>query len=68
MQFNVLISSMLHMCLFIRRALMGTSNKRVKMALYCSPDYQPSFKSVGLSVQDKFNIDFQGGICLGFPI
>ena len=30
------------------------------MALYCSPDYQTSLKSVGLSVQEKkFNIDFQ---------
>ena len=32
------------------------------MALYRSPDYQTSFGSVGLSVQEKkFNIDFQDG-------
>ena len=30
------------------------------MALYRSPDYQASFKSIGLLVQEKkFNIDFQ---------
>ena len=29
------------------------------MALYHSPDYQTSFESIGLSVQEKkFNIDF----------
>ena len=39
------------------------------MALYRSPDYQTSFKSVGLSVQEKkFNTDFQDGGHLGFPI
>ena len=38
------------------------------MALYHSPDYQTSFKSVGLSVQKKFNTDFQDGGNLGFPI
>ena len=39
------------------------------MALYRSPDYQTSFKSIGLSVQEKkFNIDFQDGGYLGFPI
>ena len=41
------------------------------MVLYHSPDYQTSFKSIDLSVQKKFNTDFQdgghGGI-LGFPI
>ena len=37
------------------------------MAQYCSPDYQISFKSVGLFVQ-KFNIDFQDVGHLGFPI
>ena len=32
------------------------------MALYCSPDYQTSFKSIDLSSQEKrFNIDFQDG-------
>ena len=31
------------------------------MALYCSPDYQTSFGSIGLPVQEKFNIDFQDG-------
>ena len=31
------------------------------MALYSSPDYQTSFKSTGLLVQKKFNIDFQDG-------
>ena len=30
------------------------------MALYCSPDYQTNFESVGLLVQEKkLNIDFQ---------
>ena len=39
------------------------------MVLYRSPDYQTSFKSTGLSVQEKkFNIDFQDGDHLGFPI
>ena len=39
------------------------------MALYRSSDYQTSFKSVGLSVQEKkFNIDFQDGGHLGFPV
>ena len=42
------------------------------MALHRSPDYQTSFESIGLSVQEKkFNIDFQdgghGGI-FAFPI
>ena len=32
------------------------------MALYHSPDFQTSFKSIGLSVQEKkFNIGFQDG-------
>ena len=38
------------------------------MALYLSPVYLTSFKSVGLSVQEKFNIDFRDGGHLGFPI
>ena len=38
------------------------------MALYVSPDYQTNFKSIGLLVQEKFNIDFQDGCHLGFPI
>ena len=38
------------------------------MALYHSPDYQTSFKSIGLLVQKKFKIDFQDGNHLGFPI
>ena len=39
------------------------------MVLYCSLDYQTSFKSTGLSVREKkFNIDFQDGGHLGFPI
>ena len=38
------------------------------MALYRSPDYQTTFKSTGLSVQEKFNIDFQDSGHLGFPI
>ena len=43
-------------------------NKRAKKALYGSPDYQTSFQSKGLSVQEKkFNIDFQDGGHLGFP-
>ena len=45
---------------------------RVKMALYHSPEYQTSFESIGLSVQEKkFKIDYQDGGCgghLGFPI
>ena len=36
------------------------------MALYRSPDYQKKFESVGLSVQEKFNIDFQYGGILDF--
>ena len=43
-------------------------NKRAKMALYRSPDYQTSFEPIGLLVQEKFNIDFQDGSHLGFPI
>ena len=44
-------------------------NKRAKMALYRSSDYQTSFESIGLSVQKKkFNIDFQDDSHLGFPI
>ena len=44
-------------------------DKRAKMALYRSPDYQTSFESISLSVQEKkFNIDFQDGGHLGFPI
>ena len=42
------------------------------MALYRSPDYKISFKSIDLSVQEKmFNIDFQDGSHGGhleFPI
>ena len=42
------------------------------MALYHSHDYQTSFESNGLSVQEKkLNIDFQdgsNGSHLGFPI
>ena len=39
------------------------------MALYRSPDYQTSFEAVGISAQKKkFNIDFQDGGHLGFPI
>ena len=39
------------------------------MALYLSPDYQTSFESVGISVREKkFNIDFQDGGHIGFPI
>ena len=39
------------------------------MALYRSPGYQTSFESINLSVQEKnFNIDFQDGDRLGFPI
>ena len=46
-----------------------TKTRGPKMALYRSPDYQTSFESVGLSVQEKrFNTDFQDGSHLGFPI
>ena len=39
------------------------------MALYRSPDYQTSFESIHLSVQEKnFNIDSQDDGHLGFPI
>ena len=40
------------------------------MALYISPDYQTSFESVNwvLIQEKKFNIDFQDGSDLGFPI
>ena len=44
-------------------------NKRTKMALFCSHDYQTIFKSIVLSVQEeRFNTDFQDGGQLGFPI
>ena len=37
------------------------------MVLYRSPDYQTSFESIDLSVQEKqFNIDFKDGGHLGF--
>ena len=26
--------------------------------MYCSPQYQTTFKSIGLTVQEKFKIDF----------
>ena len=39
------------------------------MALNASPDYQTSIESIGLLVQEKkFNIDFQDGGHLRFPI
>ena len=38
------------------------------MALYRSSNYQTSSESIGLSVQEKFNIDFQDGGHLGYPI
>ena len=38
------------------------------MALYRTPDYQTSFEHTGLSIQEKFNIDFQDGGYLGCPI
>ena len=38
------------------------------MPLYRSPDYQTRFESIGLLVLEKFNIDFQDGGHLGFPI
>ena len=45
------------------------TNKRAKTALYHSSDYQTSSESIGLSAQEKkFNIDFQDGGHLGFPI
>ena len=45
------------------------NNKRAKTALYRSLDYQTSFESNSLKVQEKkFNIDFQDGGHLGFSI
>ena len=39
------------------------------MALYYSPDYKSSFKSIGLLVPEKkLNIDFQDGCNFGFLI
>ena len=38
------------------------------MTLYCSPDYLTRSKSIGLSVQENFNIDFQDGGHPGFTI
>ena len=39
------------------------------MALYRSPNYQTSFESIGLSVQEKkFNIEFHDGGHLGLRI
>ena len=44
-------------------------NKSAKMALYRSPDYQTSFVSVDLSVQEKnFNVDFQDGGHLAYQV
>ena len=39
-------------------------NKRDKMALYHSPDYQTSLSQLAF----RFNIDFQDGSYVGFPI
>ena len=39
-------------------------NKRTKMALHCSPDYQRSLSQLAF----RFNIDFQDGSYVGFPI
>ena len=51
------------------KMLSTATDMRTKMTLYRSPDYQTSFEPVGLSVQEKkFNIDFQDGGHLGFPI
>ena len=50
-------------------SLCHMENKRAKITLYRSRDYQTSFESVGLSVQKKkINIDFQDGGHLGFLI
>ena len=38
------------------------------MALYHSPDYQTSLSVGFLAEEKKFNIDFQDGSHLGFPI
>ena len=38
------------------------------MTVYSSPDYQTNFESVGHSFQEKFNIDFQDGGHLLFPV
>ena len=38
------------------------------MDLYRSPDYQISLSQLAFRVQKKFNIDFQDGGHLGFPI
>ena len=39
-------------------------HKSAKMTLYCSPEYQITFKSVGLSVQEKkLKMDFQDDGC-----
>ena len=47
----------------------GGGERGCKMALYRSPDYQTSSKASNLSFQEKkFNIDFQDGGHLGFPI
>ena len=40
-----------------------------KIDLFSSPDYQTSFESVGLLIQEnKFNTDFQDGGHLGFSV
>ena len=36
------------------------------MAFYRAPDYQTSFESVALSVQEKFNIEFKMAGILDF--
>ena len=43
------------------------ANKRAKVALFCSPDYQTSLSQLAFRFK-KFNIDFQDGGHLGFPI
>ena len=49
--------------------LYNIPTNKTKKALYRSSDYQTSFESVGIWVQEKkFNIDFQDGGHLGFPI
>ena len=48
-----------------------TNKQKAKIVLYCSPDYQRSFESIGFLVQEKFNIGFQDGAHgdhLRFPI
>ena len=61
-----IVCSTLDKLLFGAFTQLKFQNKRAKMALYHSPDYQTSLSQ--LTQEKKFNIDFQDGGHPGFPI